>query len=1095
MKKNENYDVGCCFYIMKRLFLGILLVFFSIFNGQAQKKEVRVTLDVKGNSLQQVFKEITRQTGYKFVYSSSLLPENVKVSLTVKNETLERTLELCLKGTDLGFKVEESHVIISPRLPKEQNMNVTVYEGTVVDVNGDGVPGVTIVLKGTSQGVATNAEGRFEMAVPEGEDQVLVFSFVGMKTVEVKLKNQKNLQVTLEDDVTEVEEVVVNGLFTQNRNSYTGAVSTVKGEDLLRVSQTNFFQALSILTPGLRIVENNEQGSNPNYIPEIIIRGTTSIASQGELGLNRPLIILDGVEITLEQLYDLDMYEIDRVDVLKDASATALYGDKAANGVIVVQRKKVTDSKLRVRYNFVPNVQFPDVSSFNLCNAEQKLELERLYGEYVDAKGEKDEEYNRKYQLVKSGVNTDWKSKPLRNSWSFKHSLAVTGRGGGVDYGINLSYGDTRGVMKGDFHQTYGIGFYFSYNVAEKLNLNYRSNWTETDSKNSPYGSFADFVKINPYDAPKDEYGNWNESLSFGFRNPLYDATTGAFSKSTIKNFTNSLGARWDIIKNLYATGTFSYTQSNTQSDVYDSPTSSTWSDKLEKSQKGSYTITGSKGNSWSLTYALNYSKLFGEDNTTILSLHGGGTASHNRRSNFSFLGVGFLKPEFDDLSYASSYPASGKPSGTETISTSVGWYVNLNFIYDNRYFVDGSFRTSGGSNYGTDNLYSPYWSCGVGWNAQNEAFLKDSWVDLLRFRLSVGYVGSSNFGGIKPMTIYQYDPENTYYTGLGAIPSSMGNDQLKAQRTLTWNGGVGISLFDGRVDVNLDGYKQISKDLLLSISLPPSAGISSTMANLGESENWGIEWSVSGQIIKKTDMFWRITLNGSKTRNKITKISSSLKRQNSENRDEVTLSSPKFQYEEGESQDAIYAVRSKGIDPATGQEIFIKKDGTYTFKFDPQDKVAVGISVPKMQGSIMSSFAWKSVSVNMALSYTWGGDIYNSTRAAKIENIDYRVNVDKRAFTERWKKAGDVVDYIRIDPNMPYNHSERFVERQNELYLSSLGINYDVNPSWVRRIGLKKLMVGVTFSDVLRLSTVKYERGTSYPYMRGFNFTISPTF
>ena len=163
MKKNENYDVGCCFYIMKRLFLGILLVFFSIFNGQAQKKEVRVTLDVKGNSLQQVFKEITRQTGYKFVYSSSLLPENVKV----KNETLERTLELCLKGTDLGFKVEESHVIISPRLPKEQNMNVTVYEGTVVDVNGDGVPGVTIVLKGTSQGVATNAEGRLKWLSPK----------------------------------------------------------------------------------------------------------------------------------------------------------------------------------------------------------------------------------------------------------------------------------------------------------------------------------------------------------------------------------------------------------------------------------------------------------------------------------------------------------------------------------------------------------------------------------------------------------------------------------------------------------------------------------------------------------------------------------------------------------------------------------------------------------------------------------------------------------------------------------------------------------------------------------------------------------------
>ena len=527
MKKSQNYDVGSCFYLIRRVFWGILLVISFIFDGKAQDKEARVSLEVKETTLQQVFKEITRQTGYKFVYSSSLLPEKIRLSVSVRNETLEKALELCLKDTDLGAKIEESHVIISPRLQKEKSLDVKVYKGTVVDVNGDGVPGVTIVLKGTHQGVATNAEGHFEIAVPEGENQVLVFSFVGMKTVEVRLKNQKNLQITLEDDVTEVDEVVVNGLFTQNRNSYTGAVSTVKGEDLLRVSQTNLFQALAILTPGLRIVENNEQGSNPNYIPEIIIRGTTSIASQGELGLNRPLIILDGVEITLEQLYDLDMYEIDRVDVLKDASATALYGDKAANGVIVVQRKRVTDSKLRVRYNFIPNVQFPDVSSFNLCNAEQKLELERLYGEYDDVKGEKDEEYNRKYQLVRSGVNTDWKSKPLRNSWSFKHSLSVTGRGSGLDYSINLSYGDTRGVMKGDYRQNYGVGFYFSYNVVEKLNLNYRSNWTETDAKNSPYGSFADFVKINPYDTPKDEYGNWNKTLSFGFRNPLYDATTG----------------------------------------------------------------------------------------------------------------------------------------------------------------------------------------------------------------------------------------------------------------------------------------------------------------------------------------------------------------------------------------------------------------------------------------------------------------------------------------------------------------------------------------------------------------------------------------
>lgn len=1094
MKKNEDYDVGRCFSVMRKLFFSILFVSFTMAGVHAQKKDARVTLNLKDVSLQQVFKEITRQTGYQFVYSSSLLTGVKKVTIEVKGETLEKTLELCLKGTNIGYKIEETHVIISPKLKKqEKTLNTKVYKGTVLDNNGELLPGVTILLKGTSQGVSTNMDGNFEIAVPDTPDNVLVFSFIGMKTVEVKLKDQKNIRVSMEEEFNEVDEVVVNGLFTQNKNSYTGAVSTVKGEDLLRVSQTNIFQALSILTPGLRIVEDNKQGSNPNHIPEIIIRGTTSVASQGELGLNRPLIMLDGVEITMEQLYDIDIFDIDRVDVLKDASATAMYGDRAANGVIVVQRKKVTESKLRVRYNFVPNVQFPDVSSFNLCSAAEKLELERLWGVYDHAQGAKDEAYNELYQLVRSGVNTDWASKPLRNSWSFNHSLSMTGRGGGLDYSVSLRYGDTRGVMKGDFRQNYGVGFYFSYTIAQKLNLNFRSDWSETDAKDSPYGSFADFVKINPYDSPKDKNGNWVITLTEAYRNPLYDATTNSFSKNSSKSFQNSLSARWDIIKNFYATGSFSYTVTDSQSDKYDSPESSTWVN-TDKKLRGSYSLDGSKGHSWSVNYAVNYSKLFGKDEATMLSVHGGGTATKNKNSTFGFTGLGFLKPEFDDISFANAYKDT-RPSGSETIGTSVGWYANLNFIYDNRYFVDGSFRSSGGSNYGTDHLFSPYWSVGVGWNGQNEAFLKDTWISLLRIRASVGYVGSGNFGGVKPFTIYRYDTKNIYHNGLGTIPVSMGNDQIKSQRTLSLNGGLSLSLLEGRFDVNVDYYKQISKDLLLSISLPPSAGISNVMANLGETSNRGIEWSVSAQVIKKSDMYWRVTINGHHTRNKIKKISNSLKRQSEANRDEVMLEAPKTQLEEGESQDAIYAVRSKGIDPATGQEIFIKKDGTYTFTFDPQDKVAVGCTVPKLEGSISTSFSWRGFSVNAAFSYTWGGDIYNETRAAKIENINIKENVDRRAFTERWKKPGDVTNYIKTSRDYGYHHSQRFVERKNELFLSSLGFSYDINPQWVKKIGLKKLMVGVTFSDVLRLSTVKFERGTDYPYMRGFNFTISPTF
>lgn len=254
----------------------------------------------------------------------------------------------------------------------------------------------------------------------------------------------------------ELEEVVVNGLFTQNRNSYTGAVTSVKGEDLLTVSKTNVFKALSWLVPlACEFVENNAAGrtqhdtGNPS-------RGMNSISSdEMETGLNRPLIVLDGVEISLEQLYDIDMFEIERVDVLKDASATAVYGEKAANGVIVVERKRVTESKLRVRYNFVPNISFPDVSSFNLCSPMEKLELERRFGKYPSS-GINDEEYNEKLKRIASGVNTDWKSIPLRNSWSHSHSLNITGRGSGMDYGISARYADTRGVMKGDYRRNLG---------------------------------------------------------------------------------------------------------------------------------------------------------------------------------------------------------------------------------------------------------------------------------------------------------------------------------------------------------------------------------------------------------------------------------------------------------------------------------------------------------------------------------------------------------------------------------------------------------------------------------------------------------------
>ncbi len=1072
------------------LFVGLLQVHAKTF-GQSETVEfLRNTMTVE-----EVFTTIRKQLNYDIFYNNEMLDAQQEVHLSARKMKVESVLKEVLREK-YSYELIEKNIVIRPvqQTAMQQDDFVNVVKGKVEDVNGEPLPGVTVRLDNTTYGTSTNEKGEFELAL-KLEKGVLVFSFIGFETQQVTFGMNKFLNVTLKEQSTEMEEVVVNGMFVQNKNSYTGSVTTMKAEDILAVSNTNLFKAISVLAPGLRLVEDNEQGSNPNHIPEIVLRGMTSVASQGEYGLNNPLIILDGVEISITQLYDLDIYEIERIDVLKDASATSIYGEKAANGVIVVERKKVTDKHIRVRYNLVPAFEFPDVKSYDYCNAAQKLELERLAGLYDSADGSKDESYNEKFKRIQKGVNTNWMAKPLRNSTSFNHSLSMSGRGGGMDYSVTARFSDKRGVMKGDYRDNYGVAFYFSYRLVDKLTLTYRADVSKTDTKNSPYGSFSEYVVINPYDTPYDSYGEWNKKLSYSQRNPLYDATTSSFNKATSKNITNSLSARWDIWKGFYLNGSFSYTLTDSKSDIFKSPNHSSFESETDPSKRGSYYISSMDGKSWQARAGVTYSKVF-DDNGTVLTLNVGANASKNNSISSNFSGVGFLKDNLTDMSFADRYPENGHPGGSESMSASVGVFANLNFILWNRFFVDGSYRVSGSSKFGKDRRLAPFWSVGVGWNVHNETFMKEWGIfDIFRLRGSLGYTGSVNFSDYQAITTYQYKRDYNYLIGMGARPITMGNDNLKWQTTIKYNAGTTIEMFSGRLSANFDIYREDTKDLLLSISTPPSIGVLNVMGNLGETGNWGYEWSVSGMLIKTREVYWRLGLNGSHTVNKLKKISNSMKRQNESAMNELGVAAPKLQFEEGQSSTAIYAVRSLGIDPATGNEIFIKKDGSYTFDYDVKDKVALGNMVPKFQGAMSTSVGWKGLNVSAALSYTFGGDIYNSTRASKVERINPEENVDVRAFTERWKKPGDVVHYTALTNAKSYVHSQRFVERKNEVYLSSLNFSYELKREWVKKIGLNKLNIGIGFSDICRLTTVKYERGTTYPYAKGYNFTISPTF
>ena len=961
--------------------------------------------------------------------------------------------------------------------------------------------GAQVRIVGANVATITDVNGRFTFQTVALKNQKLTVSYIGMETQSVDAGH--NMKIVLKPNSKTLSDVVVNGFFTRKKQTFTGAARTVTSDEILKVAPNNIMQTLATLDPSLNITQNNAMGSNPNAVPDLVIRSTTSLSTSNEVGLNAPLIVIDGVEQSLQALYDMDINDIERVDILKDASATALYGENAANGVIVIERKRVSQSPVRIRYTFTPEASFADLSSYDYCDAAQKLELERLAGLYNSTTGSLDKSYYEKLALVNSGVNTDWMSKPVRNSFSHSHSLSISGRGSGLDYNVNANYQDTEGVMKDDGRKRYGMNIYLSYTAVKDLIVTLRASHDQLNTNASKYGSFSNYLACNPYDSPYDEYGNLRSSLSYNMDNPLYEASLSSFNKSQTRTQQISLDLRYNILPTFFVTAQGSYSTSRGTSDAFTSPDSHEFETVAIK-QKGRYVLDNTSADQWAGKIVANYIHNFDKDGT-MLTLNLGGEIKKNKSTASSLVGTGFLSDNQNDMAYATAYPNGGQPSGSEDLSTSLGGFLAANFMWKNRYVVDGSYRVSGSSKFGSDHRYAPFWSVGAGWNLHNEKFIKKlGWVNTLRLRGSYGYTGSVKFSSYQAVTTYKYNSDFLGYTGVGAIPIGMANPDLKWQTTKKFNVGITSSFLGDRLNVNLDVYNEKTIDMLIDRSLPPSSGTTSVKANLGSQTSNGIEFSVWGKIIRTKDWEWTLSVNGLHSKTTINNISEAMKRMNEQNATgytdgsvSVASSSPLFQYREGESPTAIYAVRSAGIDPATGREIFIKQDGSYTYTYDTKDQVACGDTNPVMQGSFSSMLQYKNFSLTASFQYRFGGKMYNSTRALKVENINPRQNCDVRAFTDRWTKPGDVKPYIDI-ANATGNtsvYTDRFVEKDNELWLSSLYLQYNVPVTFLRKIHVQKLYVGIGTEDLFRITSAKYERGTSYPYSRSVNMSASLTF
>ena len=990
-----------------------------------------------------------------------------------------------------------------------------IYRGVVIDDTDAPLPGVSVTLphsKGT--GVTTDVNGRFEISVPESVHN-LVFSYIGMKTQTVRVKGiTKDITVRLESDAVNLKEAVVTGIYTRNAESFTGSMATYTNKELKQVGNLNVLQSLQALDPAFVITDNNLRGADPNATLDISIRGTTNLTdleSDYEYDPNQPLFILDGFESDLTTITNLNIDRVASITILKDAASTAIYGSKAANGVVVVETVKPEPGKLRFSYSGNYQVAWADLTDYNMMNAREKLAYEKLAGRYasgdynLDANGEIIDEdqrqiYYNRLKLVEQGLDSYWLNEPLRTAFTQTHNIYVDGGDSAFLYGVGVNYSNTQGVMKGSGKDALNGNIRLTYRVdrlsfSNNTNLNYNTSDTEPVA-------FRNFVNANPYYSKYNENGEITKyfertaTLS-GYEyayNPLWDFNQKSYNRTNTFSLNNNFQVEWRILEELRLRGRFGVTIAQNESTVFHSPEETMFSE-TDRLERGTYAKNSSRDTSYDGTLDLTYGRTFGNH---MLNLIGGMQFTESNSDAEAFSALGYMSDQYSNPNFSMGYPDGGKPSSTVVKSRTASYYFNLNYGYDMRYLVDLNLRTDGASVFGINNPFSTTWSFGLGWNVHNEKFLADSDViSYMKLRYSLGNPGNSNLDAKRANTVYNYYTAFQNPFGLAALVSQWGNKDLEWQRTLDQNIGIDLAFMDDRLRFTFDYFTKTTDPLLLSISLPPSTGTTTSPMNIGTMHNEGFTWQATYFVLRGNDYNWSLTANMNHVKTSYDDMGNYLEYLNEQGRDEEAYTLRR--YYDGASPTALWAVRSAGIDPMTGNEVFIKKDGSYTFEWDTADEVVCGDTTPDVEGTFGTSAYWKGFSMNLIFSYRYGGQAFRQTLFDKVENIsesDLMYNQDKRAYYDRWQKPGDHAKFKRIDDLSESHMTSRFIEDENTLKLTTLSFGYENQTApWLKTIGASSFNVRLSMNDLFYLSTIKEERGLDYPFQRSVMMSLGLSF
>jgi hypothetical protein len=738
-------------------------------------------------------------------------------------------------------------------------------------------------------------------------------------------------------------------------------------------------------------------------------------------------------------------------------------------------------------------------------NATEKLEFERLSGRFdpvfsnTTSPTENDlvmaQLYNDRLRLLAEGVNTYWLAQPLRLGTDMKHSLTLMGGQDKFQFGLGGGYNGISGVMKESDRTVINGNINLNYRVS-KLQFSNMFRVSTARSRN-PVVPFREFARANPFYKPTNNGAvePWLEkTVTTEIFNPLWNASRNSRNIGKDMQLTNFFTIEWFPTKSWRVRGRVGLTSDNVDSEIFSSPEDTRqWS--KEVSRRGQFSFRNNRGNKYEGDLTVTYATVI---NKHQINLAAGGNFNSSNSLLQGYTVEGFPTYTTGDFSYpnfSSGFIAGTRPEYVNNMSRALNAYFNGGYAFNNRFLLDLNLRSSGSSVFGVDRRINNTWSVGAGWNLHREQFIKTNfgWIDFFKIRGSIGNPGNQNFNSQRSLITYGYLSGIQSYFGLAALPLQVGNPNLKWQITQDKNIGMDLTSFKKRFNLSVDYFHKVTDPLLITIDMPLSSGTTQFFTNAGAQITQGVNFSTSYQILKNTQrrLLWSIRVTGRTQKSRLEGIGNKLDKFNAAGRGTSMV-----RYADGADPDDIWAIRSYGIDPSTGRELFLTKDGQFTYDFAYPHEVIVGNTRPDLEGIVGSSFTWGGFTLNLNFRYQFGAEVFNSALRDKVENVDMYQNQDRRALYDRWHKPGDVRYFKNIRDNINVSPmSSRFVQTQKSFIAESVYAAYEFRNGWVKKAGLGNFRVFASVRDLFQISSMRVERGIDYPFARVIDTGLSFNF